>query len=346
MANLKAAHNQLFARSPDERCEDLSELARRCREKREASQDRWEAPQNLTAISEGLDDRSGLRARIGNDGYWLNDWSFSQLCKMAGVAKDTVNRLSPETAAAVYRDTLPRGGQKPIQFFIENETVRSIHGTQYMRLWDIELISVLQEYATDFQPPQKGFNGATGLYLGEQDMFCFMIDPLGWIEVDDQAFAPGFFCWNSEVGRRSLGISTFWFQSVCANHIVWDAIDVVDFSKKHTANVHEGLNEIRRIIENLVRRRDERKDGFHKVIQRAMTEHIGYTADDVTTYLLKNGLTRTVAKKALESAQDKGAFTFFAIIDALTMLARDEANASDRTEADQKAASLLSLVSV
>ena len=41
---------------------------------------------------------------------------------------------------------------------------------------------MLKEYATDFTPPQVGFNGATGLYCGEQDLFCFLIDPAGWAE--------------------------------------------------------------------------------------------------------------------------------------------------------------------
>ena len=65
-------------------------------------------------------------------------------------------------------------------------------------------------------------------------MFCFLIDPTGWAEIEGEAFAPGFFLWNSEVGKRSLGIKTFWFQAVCQNHIVWDATEVVDFSRKHT----------------------------------------------------------------------------------------------------------------
>ena len=59
-------------------------------------------------------------------------------------------------------------------------------------------------------PPHKGLGGGTGLYAGEQDMFCFMIDPTGWTEIGGESFAPGFFLWNSEVGRRSLGLSTFW----------------------------------------------------------------------------------------------------------------------------------------
>src|SRR5205823_12486340 len=123
--------------------------------------------------------------------------------------------------------------------------------------------------------------GGTGLYCGEQDMFVFLIDPLGWAEINGEHFAPGFFLWNSEVGRRSIGIQTFWFQAVCANHIVWDAVEVVDFSRKHTANVHDSLGELRRIIEGLVAKRDARRDSFAKVIGKAMQEQLGTDADDV-----------------------------------------------------------------
>ena len=43
---------------------------------------------------------------------------------------------------------------------------------------------------------------STRLYCGEQDLFAFMIDPTGWAEIDGEALAPGFFVWNSEVGKR------------------------------------------------------------------------------------------------------------------------------------------------
>ncbi len=34
----------------------------------------------------------------GDDGaFEMNDWSFGQLCRLAGVAKETVNRLTPDT---------------------------------------------------------------------------------------------------------------------------------------------------------------------------------------------------------------------------------------------------------
>lgn len=252
MQNLTRAHQELFRRAPDETFSSLSTLARRCADQKENSVDRWELPQSLRPDVDGTGDY--LQLGTGDDGAFLmNDWSFGQICKLAGVKKGTLNRLSPDTAKRVFCETLPTGN-KPLQMFTDDRRVRSIHAASYTRLFNADLLDVVQEFATDFQPPQKADagDGGTGLYCGEQDMFAFLIDPTGWTEIGGQAFAPGFFVWNSEVGRRSIGIETFWFQAICANHIVWDAVEVVEFTRKHTTNVGEALGEIRRIIETLV----------------------------------------------------------------------------------------------
>ncbi len=75
-----------------------------------------------------------------------------------------------------------------------------------------------------------------------------------------------------------------------------------------------------------------------------METTLGTDADDVLTKLTKNGITRSTAKKALELAQQKGIFTIFSVVDALTRLAQDLPNAGDRLEADQEASRLLQLV--
>ena len=72
----------------------------------------------------------------------MNDWSFTQLCGLARVNKETVNRLSSETAGSVFRETLPVGN-KPRQILTSDEMVRSIHGVTYTRLWNVELLSVI-----------------------------------------------------------------------------------------------------------------------------------------------------------------------------------------------------------
>jgi hypothetical protein len=129
MGNLTRASHELFRRGPDERYESLVALWECCNGQKEQSTDRWHAP---GAVELRAADTIELAA--GSDGaFLLNDWSFSQLCRMHGVAKDTVNRLSTETASRVFAETRP-GGNKPLQLLTTGNLVRSIHGTQYTRL--------------------------------------------------------------------------------------------------------------------------------------------------------------------------------------------------------------------
>ncbi len=360
MTCLTRARNELFRRTPDECFPSLIALWEHCQKRRESSLDHWHPPQSLHPT---VNDRGLALAFGGEDPFHMNEWSFAQLCRLAGVSKDTINRISPQTACRAPEETLP-SSEKPVQILTKDSSIRSIHGVAYTRLWDVDLLTMLREFATDFQPPQQagGSRGpavvsdedipfdpdpeppsGTGLYCGEQDMFVFMIDPLGWTEIDGQAFAPGFFVWNSEVGRRSVGVQTFWFQKVCANHLVWDAVEVVEFKRKHTANVHESLSEIRRIVASLVEKRDQRRDGFAQTIRKAMEAKLGATADEVMELLNRRGITKTLAKNAVETARRKGAMTVFAVVDALTRLSGKMANAGERAEADEKAGQLLAL---
>jgi len=149
--------------------------------------------------------------------------------------------------------------------------------------------------------------------------------------------------WNSEVGCRSVGIQTFWFQAVCQNHIVWDAVEVIDFTRKHTANVRDCLTGIRRMIEGLVSKRNQRRDGFAALMAKAFQHKLGAKAEEVAKVLARQGIPRDLAKRALLMAEEKGRFTVFSIVDALTRIAGEYANAGDRLEVDVKAAKLLSL---
>lgn len=339
MAHLTRAHNELFRRSPDEQYPTLEALVRHCNDQRQWSQEKWNPPSDIRPeLDEGT-----LTLRLGDDGvYRLNDWSFTQVCSLAKVSKDTVNKLRPETATAVLRETLP-AGSRPIQALVQSSGIRSIHGASYTRLHNADLLDAVLDVAGDFCPPQKAVTGASGLYCGEQDMFCFLIDPTGWAEIQGEAFAPGFFLWNSEVGKRSIGVQTFWFQAICQNHIVWDAVEVVEFTRKHTARVHDSLDEIRRIIENLVGKRDERRDGFARVIENAMRTRLGSDADEVLKALHKHGIPRNLAQEATKLAEGRGGFTLFAVVDALTRIAGKLPNAGDRIEQDSRASGLLAL---
>ena len=344
---LTRGNRELFRRPADQCFKNFNDLYGHCRQMDEQSNERWVQPADMVTVPS--DATVGIELQRQST-LKLNSWSFGQLCTFAGVAKDTVNRLTPDTASMVFHETLPRGN-KPVQVYEHNSTIRSIHPASYTRLTNIELLSTIREFATDFVPPQRAGRGepteegGTGLYCGEQDLFVFLIDPTGWIEIDDEAFCPGMFVWNSEVGRRSVGIQTFWFQAICANHIVWDATEVVEFSRKHTANVRDALSDIREIMHRLVLKRDSRRDKFADVIRKAMKSHLGTEDEETLKLLARHDIPKSLAKEALDIARSNGRLTIFSVVDALTRLSGNLSYIGDRTELDTKASRLLALAS-
>ena len=93
-----------------------------CAKQRASSEDHWERPQDVVLSGE-------MQLTIGDSqtGRGLNDWSFTQLCRMAGVSKDTINRLSYSTASRALQETLPRA-DKPLQIRTKGSQARSVHG--------------------------------------------------------------------------------------------------------------------------------------------------------------------------------------------------------------------------
>jgi hypothetical protein len=341
MVNLTSASRELFRRTPDERFDSFDALLAHCQERKFEAIEHWQPSQAIR-----IDDDAGqllMRLEQAEDvTLSLSDWSFTQLCRLCEVHKETVNKLTTETAALVFRDALP-SSRKPLQVYSAKDTALAVHSSTYSRLFDAEVLQAVREAAPDFTPPPPGIGGATGLYAGEQDMFAFGIDPNGWVEIGGENFAPGFFVWNSEVGRRSVGVQTFWFQHVCQNHIVWDAIEVVELKRRHMGNIQDALLDIRNAIWQLVDKRDERRDAFARGILLAMNTTLGQDAEEVHKVLGKHGVSSRLAEQAVELAGPQTPYSVFAIVDALTKIAGRYDNAGDRFVVDQKAAALLSL---
>ena len=341
MVNLTKASRELFRRTPDERFQSFDALLAHCHERCERSTEHWQVSQNLrieqtaNSLQMRLEDAEDVTMS-------LSDWSFSQLCKLCGVHKDTVNKLTSETASRVFHDTMPHS-RKPLQVYSANDTALAVHSSTYSRLFDAEVLEAVREAAPDFTPPPTGLGGATGLYAGEQDMFAFGIDPNAWVEIGGENFAPGFFVWNSEVGRRSVGVQTFWYQEICQNHIVWDAIEVVELKRRHIGNVQDALDDVRETIAQLVKKRDERRDSFASGIRLAMETPFGNDAEEVRNVLSKHGVSSRIAEQVVQLTEQQASFSVFGIVDALTRIAGRYENAGDRLLVDQKAASLLSL---
>ena len=47
-------------------------------------------------------------------------------------------------------------------------------------------------------------------------------------------FFRGFYCWNSEVGAKTLGIASFYLRAVCQNRNLWGVEDFQEITIRHS----------------------------------------------------------------------------------------------------------------
>ena len=95
------SRSRLFQRPPDECFVTLASLATRCAQERSASRHILQRPSRLTVTSDlklVVDDETAL---------FLMDWAFGQLCRLAKVNKETMNRLTRRMASQILQRMWP-----------------------------------------------------------------------------------------------------------------------------------------------------------------------------------------------------------------------------------------------
>ncbi len=77
-----------------------------------------------------------------------------------------------------------------------------------------------------------------GVYASDRDMFLFLVDDDHRLEnpIGGTPLARGFFVWNSEVGDKTFGLTTFLYDAICGNHIVWGAQNVKEIKLKQVGH--------------------------------------------------------------------------------------------------------------
>ena len=117
--------------------------------------------------------------------------------------------------------------------------LRAVTGPDYGRIYDHELVSAVQRIAGDgtgdtrwkvpgvldwstgvYNPMVDVTKDTTTLYASDRDVFLFLVDDLNPIEAgtlpdgSPDLYFSGFYCWNSEVGVKTLGIASFYLRAV------------------------------------------------------------------------------------------------------------------------------------
>jgi hypothetical protein len=359
MSTLTQASHQWATRPDDERFTSLPEMYQAAHGVRERSAARVISSRRISAAPVEGDSQALMAVGPGGNPVDFTNWSFGQLSRLAGAPSDYMRALpGPLAADCINYGLQHRDIENVGVLFYQNGSpqLRAVTGPNYGRVWNHQVIKALMErfgdgVTGDFKVPGEfGKDVAitkanTTLYASDRDMFVFLADEKHRIEVpgrrDGQtgALARGFFVWNSEVGKTSLGIGTFLFDYVCMNRIVWGAQQYREVRINHTANAPD------RWIEQAVPAIKAYADSSAQTITEAIDAARKARIDDVDEFLNKRFTrNRTAAIKAAHmNDEGRPIETLWDAATAVTAYARGVGYQDERVDLEREGGRILDL---
>jgi Domain of unknown function (DUF932) len=278
----------------------------------------------------------------------LTHFTFGQLAGKAGAPAGYLRTL-PATLASDCINTGLRsaaGEQAMLLFDRRNGLqLRGLTSEKYARIWNSDVTARLLQIEAEgpWQPAPAAFDGSRGLYLGDRDMFAFLVDNNRRIFEKGPAggLSRGFFMWNSKVGARSIGIMTFLYEFCCGNHRVWGASNVKEMSIAHihtdTARAFGKLAvELKRYAESSAEDDEAKVLAAHRFQIAATKEEV----IDAVFKLAIGNLSRSRITEAYDLAERRTDWygsprTAWGLAGGLTEIARDLPNADERHALDR-----------
>ncbi len=288
------AHHEWASRPPDERYASVQALHEAARARRDRTEARDIDTAALRTEAVTTDDLV-LREPSGRT-VALTHWSFGQLATIAGAPANYLRMLPAEIASNAINHGLQRQRREGQQVFVERTapwTVHAITSQRYARVHHAELAArmldlMVQHPAWHLPLGYKdGEYGAervpSGAYLGDRDMFLFLVD--GNRDLEDptdrtqSGLFRGFILRNSDVGAAALTLDVFLYRYVCGNHVIWGFQHVAGFRRRHIGALIEeawttSLDDVQATLDA-----DTADD--RAVLQRAITHELGPTQDAV-----------------------------------------------------------------
>jgi hypothetical protein len=372
MSELLTVHRQWASRPADERylsLEDMRDAAQRikdeCHAETASIKDlRFEATSegDIVCYLTGKKD-NGKFAKAQR--YNTTHWSFNQVATKIACPADYMRRLPANLAVDNLNHCIQNGNygyNDRMQFLMrQNGTseLRAANGETYGRIWNSDILTpVINRYGNGldgrFRVPGE-FKASvpitvdnTTLYMGDRDMFVFLADEDNRIELPDRrdgeagSLARGFYFWNSEVGYRTFGCATFYFDYVCCNRIIWGVEEVQEFKMRHSKYAPEKF--IKEVLPSLQMFSEGSSKGILSAIAgaRAVTFEKPEEITEFMTEKLKLG--KKVTDKVdgqflLEEGRPMA--SVWDIVTGVTAFARSMDYQCDRVELEQKAGEIL-----
>lgn len=346
--NLYDAHRQWCTRPPDERFADLDSLLAYTSRLKASSQERVT---ELVDLHIDVTDRLGLALNGTEEPALLTNWSFNQLCTAIGAPAKYLRSLPPRVVIECMRWGL---GEKDVgaKLLYRNgggdKTVAAFTGPNYGRIWDADVVAALQDAVagTGWHVPSARTNGLSenaGLYASDRDMFAFFVNDENPIEVGNARLGRGFFCWNSETGSCTFGLTTFLYNYVCGNHIVWGAEEVRELKIVHRSKAldrfrTEALPALNRFVENRLA-----ADTIADTIRRVSQVRVGDEFEQVAEWFKDRPFTGPEVSAAWHAGrdEDEDVSNLWGMVQGFTAHARNLDFANHRVDLERRAGQLL-----
>ena len=300
----------------------------------------------------------------------LSHHAFNQLATRIKAPANYLRSLPAELAA----QNLDYGMRSldTANILMHGLTVRAMTSDRYSRIWNVDVFNQLKDFEHEgwVAPPARPIHGSTkvaskelnsssqglgikegdligpaGIYLSNHDMFCFMVDDQNPIsDPSGQPLYRGFFIRNSEVGGISLSLTTFYFQSVCGNHIVWDVENIQNLKIRHIGR--NGASALALCRNQL---NDFKHKPSHKIEAKMVAlsqEEIGSNMEEVVTNVFRQiSITKKQAEQGYIIAQQNNfnPRSRWGMVEGLTRYSQTLSYADERNKIDREAGKLLCL---
>ena len=366
--------SEWFSRPDDERYLSLSELYASVKGRAERSRTRT-VESAAIRVEAHRDDPENLALILPDADAPVapTHWSFGQLASLVSAPAAYLRQL-PAPLAGInlqYGLTSHRAEQiKTLETEDGRTELRAVTGPDYGRIYDHELVAAVQKIAGNgtgdtrwkvpgtldwssgvYNPMVDITRDTTTLYASDRDVFLFLVDDMNPIEAgklpdgSPDLYFRGFYCWNSEVGAKTLGIASFYLRAVCQNRNLWGVEDFQEISIRHSkyaANrfAHEAAPALTRFADSSPR-------PFVEGVRAARERIVAHSDEDRTDFLRKQGFSKAETARIVETVlaeEGRPPESVFDFVQGITAVARPKPQQDARLDMEGKAKRLLEKV--
>jgi hypothetical protein len=366
--------SEWFSRPDDERYLSLTDLYDAVRRRAERAQTRTvESRAVKVEASRDSAERLALIVPGRDEPVAPTHWSFGQLCTLVGAPSSYMRQLpAPLAGINLQHGLLSHRAElvKTLEADDGRVELRAVTGPDYGRIWDHELVAAVRKIAgsgtgdTRWKVPgvldwntmmHNPFvditNDTTTLYASDRDVFLFLVDDTHPIEAgrlpdgSPDLYFRGFYCWNSEVGSKTLGIASFYLRAVCMNRNLWGVENFEEITIRHSKFAAQRF--AHEAAPALTRFADSSPAPFVAGIKAARERIVARSDEDRDSFLRKRGFSKSETVKIIETVlheEGRPPESVFDFVQGITALARDKSHQDARLELEGRAKRLLERV--